>query len=180
MIGCAASISQLGVYLATSAVILKKLYTELQNADSIYRNEASNIQLLLTIFQKLPEKKIEDHDPVLPVLIAISTLSTEVLGLLEPRRRFGINWAPIASRDKINSAFESLEKKRRLLHLYISQAHQTALIDLRHTIDQSNMANSSGGSAGSADKQTRSVTDYLCILLFKSDKNLVQDQESER
>ena len=163
LVGYAASISQLAVYLTSSAVSLKKLYTELRNGDSTYHSDATNIELLLNIFQRLRDQKIDNHDPVLPVLIAISGLATELLHLLQPRKKFGINWAPIIRQDKITSAFESLDKKRRILHLYISQAHQAALIDLRETIDKSNMAAPSGSSTGKATQGSRSVT-FLHVI----------------
>jgi len=140
-IGCAASISQLAVYLLSTTVCLKKLYNALRSGDSIYRNEATNLELLLNILQRLRNQKIDNHDPVLPVLIAISGHASEALHLLQPRTRFGINWTPITCQDKTNLAFESIQRKTELLHLYISQSHHTALVDLRQTIDKSTMAN---------------------------------------
>jgi hypothetical protein len=139
VIGGAASVSQLVVYISSSARTLHRLYTELRNGDSAYRNEETNIGLLLNILQRLERQDLEDHNPVLPVLIAISGLACQVLNLLQPRKVFGINWTPITAQDKLNSAFESLDKKRRLLHLYVSQTHHDALVDLRETIDRSNM-----------------------------------------
>ena len=154
LVGCAASVSQLVVYISSSAVSLQRLYVELRSGDSTYRSEANNINLLLNIFQRLAHRTIEDCNPVLPVLIAISEIACEVLCLLKPKRVFGFNWTPITAQDRINSAFESLDKKRRLLHLYISQAHHEALIDLREAIDRTGM--SSPGKY-SAEKVTERV-----------------------
>lgn len=153
-VGCAASVSQLVVYISSSAASLQRLYVELRSGDSTYRSEANNIDLLLNIFQRLSRRTIEDCNPVLPILIAISGIACEVLCLLKPRRVFGINWTPITAQDRINSAFESLDKKRRILHLYISQAHHEALVDLREAIDRSNMANP---GKNSAEKVTEKV-----------------------
>ncbi|EUC47077.1 hypothetical protein COCMIDRAFT_3933 [Bipolaris oryzae ATCC 44560] len=136
-VGCAASVSQLLVYLSSSAVNLQRLYSELVHCNSNYRDEATNIRLLLHTLQRLGRQHLDDDDnsPVLPVLISISGTACQVLHLLKPKRLFGINWAPVTSQNKISSAFETLNKKRNLLHLYISQEHQEALVDLRHTVE---------------------------------------------
>ncbi|KAF1834160.1 hypothetical protein BDW02DRAFT_473231, partial [Decorospora gaudefroyi] len=121
IIGTSASVSQLVVYISSSTNTLRKLYTELQNADSVYREEKTNIGLLLNILQRLAQQNIQDCNPLVPIIIATSGIASQVLHLLQPRRKFGINWTPITTQDRLSSAFESLEKKRRLLHLYISQ-----------------------------------------------------------
>ncbi|EUC34188.1 hypothetical protein COCCADRAFT_25671 [Bipolaris zeicola 26-R-13] len=140
LVGCAASVSQLLVYLSSSATSLQRLYTELIHCNSTYCDEAINIRLLLHTIQRLGQQQVndnDDHSPVLPVLISISGIACQVLHLLKPKRIFGIDWAPVTSQDKISSAFETLDKKRNLLQLYISQEHQEALLDLRQTVESS-------------------------------------------
>lgn len=134
-VGCVASVCQLIEYSASSAASLGRLYEELVHGDSTYRDEAANIRLLLDTLQRLSRHHVEDHNPVLPVLISISGIACQLLHLLQPKRSFGINLAFFTPRDKINSAFETLNHKRTLLHLHISQAHQDALVDLRQTIE---------------------------------------------
>ena len=150
VIGCAASVSQLVVYISSSAVALQRLWTELRNSDSTYRDEESNVNLLLNILRRLSNQDIQDHNPVLPVLIAISGTACQVLHLLQPKKIFGYNIAFISSHSKIQLAFRSLDRQRRLLHLYISQSHHEALTDLRETIAQSSMA-TPGSSARGTD-----------------------------
>ncbi|EMD89663.1 hypothetical protein COCC4DRAFT_106295, partial [Bipolaris maydis ATCC 48331] len=139
LVGCAASVSQLLVYLSSSAISLQRLYTEFVHCNSIYRDEATNIRLLLYTLQRLGRQHVDDddHSPVLPVLISISGIACQVLHLLKPKRIFVIDWAPVTSKDKIILAFETLDKKRNLLHLYISQEHQEALVDLRQRVESS-------------------------------------------
>jgi hypothetical protein len=139
VIGGAASVSQLMVYISSSVRALHRLYTELHDGDSAYCDEEINIGLLLNILQRLARQGIEDHHHVLPVLIAISGVACEVLNLLQPRKVLGINWAPLTAQAKLKAAFESLNKKRRLLHLYVSQTHHDALVNLRETIERSSM-----------------------------------------
>ncbi|KAH6878082.1 hypothetical protein BKA58DRAFT_88408 [Alternaria rosae] len=142
IVGCAASVSQLLVYIALSSGRLEKLCAELKDGYSTYREEESNISILLGIIKRLSRQHIANEDSILPVLIAISTLACQALHLLRPNKVLGINWTPITAHEKIKSAFQSLEKKRTLLHLYISQKHHDALVDLRQTIKTSNMSSS--------------------------------------
>ena len=142
IVGCAASVSQLLVYIALSSGRLEKLCAELKDGSSTYREEESNISILLGIIKRLSRQNITNEDSILPVLIAISTLACQALHLLRPNKVLGINWTPITAHEKIKSAFQSLDKKRTLLHLYISQTHHDALIDLRETIETSTMSSS--------------------------------------
>lgn len=142
VVSCAASVSQLLVYIASSSRSLERLYTELKSGYSTYHEEESNISLLLNILQRLSRRSIADESPILPVLIAISGIACQALYLLQPNKILGINWTPITAHERINSAFQSLDKKRTLLHLYLSQAHHDALVDLRETIKVSNMSSS--------------------------------------
>jgi len=144
VIGCAASVSQLLVYVTASAFRLHSLCSVLRRGDSIYRDEETNISLLLSILHRLPGQDKQADDPIFPILLSISGFASQALHLLQPRTFCGINWTPLISQDKIQLAFQSLDKQRRLLHLYISQAHHEALLDLRETIDKSSMANSGG------------------------------------
>ena len=143
IVGCAASVSQLLVYIALSSGRLEKLCAELKDGYTTYREEESNISLLLRIIQRLSRQNIANEESILPVLIAISGLACHALHLLRPNKVLGINWTPITAHEKIKSAFQSLDKKRSLLHLYISQTHHDALVDLRETIEISNMSSPS-------------------------------------
>ena len=173
VIGCAASVSQLLVYISSSAVSLQRLWTELRNSDLAYRTEETSINLLLDILQRLSRQDIKDHNPVLPVLIAISGTACQVLHLLQPKKFFGINWALITSQDKIQSAFQSLDKHRQLLHLYISQSHHDALINLRETIAHSSMA-TPGSSTGGLPESNQPET------AFSSDGSTTEAQSQEK
>jgi hypothetical protein len=142
VVSCAASVSQLVVYIASSSRKLERLCHEIRDGFAIYREEESNICLLLNILQRLSQRAIADAEPILPVLIAISGIACQVLYLLQPNKIFGINWTPITAHEKISAAFLSLDKKRKLLHLYLSQAHYDALRDLQDTIEVSSMSSS--------------------------------------
>ena len=94
-------------------------------------NEETNISLLLDVIKDLSKQGIEDSNPILPVLIDISGLACEILCLLQPKRLLGFNWAPFAKQDKLKAAFEALDKKRKLLHLHMSHANNSALSALQ-------------------------------------------------
>jgi len=159
IVGCAASVSQLLVYIALSSGRLEKLCAELKDGRSTYREEESNISLLLGIVQRLSRQNITNEDSILPVLIGISTLACQALHLLRPNKVLGINWTPITAHEKIKSAFQSLDKKRTLLHLYISQTHHDALIDLRETIQTSSMSSSKMPMNESPDTASKGTSD---------------------
>lgn len=206
LVGCAASVSQLLVYLSSSAISLQRLYTEFVHCNSTYRDEATNIRLLLYTLQRLGRQHVDDdddHSPVLPVLISISGIACQVLHLLKPKRIFVIDWAPVTSKDKIILAFETLDKKRNLLHLYISQEHQEALVDLRQRVESSceklcvetpvtgsdrrgashSAKDTTGASMDphpnqSAHQPTRTLTvklDSLVLMYINTDNNLVHN-----
>lgn len=161
VIGCAASVSQLLVYVTASAFRLHRLCSELRHGNSIYRNEETNISLLLNILHRLPGQDKQADDSIFPILLDITDVARQTLLLLEPKTICGINWTPLLSHGKIQLAFQSLEEKRRLLHLYISQAHNDALINLRETIHQSSMSSSLGTdrlTPPTSDRATSSST----------------------
>jgi len=135
MIAGIASVSQLVAYSFSSFRCLFRLYVEIKN-DSEYRTESTYIVLLLDIIKHLSSQKIEDSDPVLPVLIDISELVCEIRRHLQPRSLWGFNWISGISRDLARSAFDALDKKRALLHLYISQTNNNTLATLQKTIDR--------------------------------------------
>jgi hypothetical protein len=159
MVSCVASVSQLVVYIASSSRKLERLCHEIRDGFAIYREEESNICLLLNILQRLSQRAIADAEPILPVLIAISGIACQVLYLLQPNKIFGINWTPITAHEKISAAFKSLDKKRTLLHLYLSQAHYDALKDLRDTIEVSSMSSRTPVDDGSGYPARRASQD---------------------
>lgn len=136
VIAVSASVTQLAAYTLSSARYLQHLYTELHTCHSAYRSEETNIILLLDVIKRLSCHNIEDSNPVLPILIDISGLACQILQLLQPRKLWGFNWIPITAQDKLSSSFETLTKKRSLLHLYVSQASYDAITDLRKAIDR--------------------------------------------
>ncbi|KAF2827812.1 hypothetical protein CC86DRAFT_404855 [Ophiobolus disseminans] len=136
VIAGAASVSQLVAYSFSSIRYLQQLYTELNTGDSVYRNEEKNVGLLLGVIKRLTDQNIQDTDPILPILIDISGLACEILSLLLPKRRFGYNWTALTAQNKIKAAFETLDKKQKLLQLYMLQANNDALFAIRTIIDQ--------------------------------------------
>jgi len=159
VIGCAASVSQLLVYVTSCSLSLHRLCSVLRRGRSIYRDDETNINLLLKILDRLPGQSKQADDPIIPILLAISGIACQALHLLRPKTICGIDWTPLISQDKIQLAFQSLDKQRRLLHLYISQAHHEALIDLRDTIGRSGMANSAGNFTEKSTESTERLTE---------------------
>jgi len=157
VIGCAASVSQLLVYVTASAFRLHRLCSVLRNGTSIYRDEETNVSLLLAILHRLPGQDKQAKDSIFPILLGITDVARQTLHLLQPKTICGINWTPLLSHGKIQLAFQSLEEKRRLLHLYISQAHHEALIDLRDTIGRTGMANSPESFVEKSTESTEST-----------------------
>jgi hypothetical protein len=134
VIASVSSVSQLVAYSFSSFQYVQRLYTALKNGHSTYRNEETNIVLLLDVIKRLPSQNINDSDAILPILIDISGLACEILHLLQPKQFLGINWTPITGPNKLVSAFEALNKKERLLHLYITQASNEALAAIQKAV----------------------------------------------
>lgn len=132
----AASISQLLAYSASSVRYLYRVYTELHSHHSIYHNEQTNVRLLLDVIKRVSSQNIDDSDSVLPILVGISDVACEIINLLQSKTILGVNWVLLTSRTRLSVAFEALEKKRRLLHLYVSQASNDAIRAIQATLDR--------------------------------------------
>lgn len=132
----AASISQLVAYSFSSIRYLRQLHAELTSDNSVYHNEERNISLLLGVLNRLTTQSITHSDSVLPILIDISGIACDLLNLLRPKRLLGYNWTTLTARDRTTAAFEALDRKQNLLHLYISQANNDALAAIYETMNQ--------------------------------------------
>jgi hypothetical protein len=149
MVAGAASVSQLVAYSLSSARYIQQLYTEVQGHGSTYRNQETNLGLLLDIIKGFSKQGVSDDSPVLPVLIDISKLACDILHLLQPRKLWGFDWTPFTKQEALRSAFETLDKKQKLLHLHISHANSQALA----TIQQALVVNTTHHSGDHTQKQ---------------------------
>jgi hypothetical protein len=134
MVAGAASVSQLVAYSLSSARYLQRLYSEIRTHGSTYRNEESNLSLLLDVVQGFSKQGVSNTKFILPILIDISTLACEIMHLLQPRKLWGVDWTPFTKQDALRAAFESLDKKQKLLHLHVSQANGKALTAIQHAL----------------------------------------------
>jgi hypothetical protein len=123
VIACIASASQLVAYSVSCAHY------------SSFRSEETNINLLLDVIRRLSTQEIQESDPVLRILVDISGLACEILHHLQPKSVW-IRWNTITLRSKLASLFETLDRKAKLLHLYITQASSSALEAIRIAVDE--------------------------------------------
>ncbi|KAF2849547.1 hypothetical protein T440DRAFT_508702 [Plenodomus tracheiphilus IPT5] len=129
-----ASASQIVAYSISCAHYLAQLHSELKDSHSTYSSEETKINLLLDVIRRLPTQNIQGVDPILRILVDISGLACEILYLLQPKGSW-TRWTTIPLRNKLALAFEVLDRKEKLLHLYITQASHSALEDMRTSIN---------------------------------------------
>jgi hypothetical protein len=133
-VACAASVSQVVVYSVSSVRYVQQLYVRLKGCGSAYRDEETNLSLLLDVIKKISSQGVKDNDPILPILIEIGRLACEILHLLKPRVLLGFNWTPLTKQDELKSNLQILEKKRELLHLHLSQTNNKVLVAIQETV----------------------------------------------
>jgi hypothetical protein len=135
VIAGAASVSQVVVYSFSSIRYVQELYVRLKGCGSAYRDEETNLSLLLDIIRSLSSQGVKDNDPILPILIEIARLACEILHLLKPRILLGLNWTPLTKQDELKSTLQTLETKRKLLHLHLARANSKVLVAIQESVD---------------------------------------------
>jgi hypothetical protein len=83
MVAGAASVTQLVAYSFSSIRYLQRLYNELKAHGSSYRDEETNLRLLLDVIRGLCQKGVKDNDPILPILVDLTGLACDILHLLQ-------------------------------------------------------------------------------------------------
>jgi hypothetical protein len=135
LISGVASISQL---LHTGCAVTKsliKLYKAIQSGPTEFQDQQFNIRLLLNITEGISKRASSKDESILRLFVQITDSVHTIINLLEKRGIFGINWILYTKSETLAAAFESLSRKRDLLHLHVS--HEA--LDLLHQI-RSDMA----------------------------------------
>ncbi|KAF2235937.1 hypothetical protein EV356DRAFT_513510 [Viridothelium virens] len=138
LIGLTASIAQLAAYGKSVARQLSRLYNAIRTGPDAYRDQASNISVLLNIVSRVGEQRTLQEESILLLLREISVLVGKIQNLLDQKGIFGLNWALIARSEALSEAFVALNTKRDLLHLYISERNHNVLSQIQNNIIEMN------------------------------------------
>ncbi|KAI9667851.1 MAG: hypothetical protein M1821_000670 [Bathelium mastoideum] len=134
VLGATASAVQLTEYGKSAFCQLIRLYKAVHNGPAAYRDQSFNIFILLNIVQRMREQENLHEDPIPQLLVEISILAHKINAALEKKGLFGLHWALITGWNALSETFASLNGKRDLLHLHISERNQNVLSQIRSDI----------------------------------------------
>ena len=157
-VGITASIAQLVAYGHSVAQSLLRLYQAVRAGPAAYRGQKSNISILLSIVSRVCQQNLPQEELVVPLLVDISELAYKILNILEQKGFLGLNWTLIVRREVLSEAFVSLDSKRDLLHLYISERNQHTLSQIQLDTAQLNMSFSGTNIRTLRDLSTTNTT----------------------
>ncbi|KAL9582200.1 MAG: hypothetical protein Q9212_003435 [Teloschistes hypoglaucus] len=121
VVGGIASATQLVAYTHVVARRLVQLYKAVQNGPQLYRTRRSHVLCLLDSVQRVSIGEAPDPDTILPLLISTTELAHSLLYLLQPQGAL-CHLRPWSSKsDEIESTFQALNDKTRLLQLHITE-----------------------------------------------------------
>ena len=138
LVGATASIAQLAAYGHSVIQRLLHLYEAIRTGPAVYRDQKSNISILLDIVHRTCDQDSTQGEVILPLLVDISALACRILNLLDRKGFLGLNWTLLIRHEILSEAFTSLNGKRDLLHLHISERNQTVLSQIRIDIAKIN------------------------------------------
>ncbi|KAF2234690.1 hypothetical protein EV356DRAFT_532733 [Viridothelium virens] len=131
VLGATASAVQLTEYGRSALLQLVRLYQAVRNGPAACRDQQFNLSILLNIVNRVGQQEGLREDPIPQLLVDISALAKDIYALLETKGLFGLNWALITGRATLSEAFVSLNGKKDLLHLHISERTQNVLSQIR-------------------------------------------------
>lgn len=130
-LGLTASITQLAAYGHSAVQSLLRLYQAVRAGPAAYRDQQSNVSILFSIICRIYQRDLVGEESISPLLSDIAKLARKIQALLEQKGFLGLNWALIVRPESLSEAFVSLDEKRKLLHLHLSERNQDALSQIR-------------------------------------------------
>ncbi|KAI4193339.1 MAG: hypothetical protein LQ350_008366 [Teloschistes chrysophthalmus] len=121
VVGGIASATQLVAYTHVVARRLVQLYKAVQNGPQLYRIRRSHVLSLLDSVQRVCIGEAPDTDTILPLLISTTDLAHSLLYLLQPQSALCHLRLWSSKSDEIESTFQALNDKSRLLQLHITE-----------------------------------------------------------
>ncbi|KAI9679015.1 MAG: hypothetical protein M1822_007441 [Bathelium mastoideum] len=176
ILGTTASAIQLTGYGKSVFHQLVRLCKAVRHGPAAYRDQLFNITILLNIVKRIPEQGELQQDPIPQLLVDIAKLAHDIQTLLKKKGPFGLNWALITGWEALSQTFTSLNEKRDLLHLHISERNQNVLTQIRSDIIQMSQDNFKGKG-----QRLGSITDTEPVQIepVREDKMPEEDKKPE-
>ena len=126
-IGGLASITQLIAYGQSVTKSLIQLYKAVQNGPAAFQDQKFNISLLLEIIERICKRESLKTESILLLFIQVTDSAKSIENLLAQKATLGNNWISLIKSETLAEAFESLNKKKEILQLYISDKNHELL-----------------------------------------------------
>jgi hypothetical protein len=127
VIGGLASITQLVAYGHSVTKSLIQLYKAVQNGPTAFQDQKFNISLLLEIIGRICKRKSLQTESILLLFVQITDSAKSIENLLVQKATLGSNWISLIKSKTLAEAFESLNKKKEILQLHISDKNHELL-----------------------------------------------------
>jgi hypothetical protein len=151
LIGGVAGVSQLVAYGHTATKYLIKLYKAVRDGPTAFQDQRYNISLLLNITEQICRRNSSQNESILSLFVQITDTVHSIVKLLEQRGILGINWILVTNTETLAQAFESLNRKRDLLQLHLSQESHELLSRIQVDITSMSRRDSNLPQAGQGD-----------------------------
>lgn len=171
LIGGAAGVSQLVAYGHTATKYLIKLYKAVRDGPTAFQDQRYNISLLLKITEQICRRNSSQNESILSLFVRITDTVHSIVELLEQRGILGINWILVTNTETLAQAFESLNRKRDLLQLHLSQESHELLSRIQVDITSMSRRDSNLPQAGQGDmgNKTSKVDKKVCNVKGKAE-----------
>ena len=129
-----ASVSQLVIYSHSAIKQLTKLYSATQGDAGFYQAQRCNLKFLLQTIQNICIHPSSGTERLLPLLVDTADLATSLIRLLKPQSFLARSLLWFVKSQEIESAFNTLNEKTRLLQLHISESTHTIVTHIQKDI----------------------------------------------
>jgi hypothetical protein len=143
VIGGLASITQLIAYGHSVTKSLIQLYKAVQNGPTAFQDQKFNISLLLEIIESICKRKSLQTESILLLFVQITDSAKSIENLLVQKATLGNIWISLIKSKTLAEAFESLNKKKEILQLHISDKNHELLSCIQSDMASMNRPNSS-------------------------------------
>lgn len=128
VVGAVASVSQLIAYSKSAVLVLRGLYKDLRKHPLEWGKQATELDLLLHILERFARRHHSDSEAlpgaVLLLLLDLSAIAQSARALVASAQSaglWGVRWAAFRAARDLPDVLKSLQSKRKLLQLFISE-----------------------------------------------------------
>jgi len=127
VVGAAASVSQLAVYIQSAARCLRHLYKSSKAAALSVRSQLEDINVLIKILDRINRHHAPLDAEILPILISVADTAQTLTNWFDQAGTFCHSWILFLRKADIEEAFGLLHQKCNLLVLYYSERNNRTL-----------------------------------------------------